>query len=106
MKRRLPAVACLMLSVLVSPGIFAQTQWKVANTFHVGGDGGWDYVEADSDARRLYVSHDTEIVVLDLRKQERARWRSIEGRATSMLRGQNLGRNRRPVLKTRGGELQ
>ena len=32
----------------------------------IPGDGGWDYVAADSDARRLYVSHDTEIVVLDL----------------------------------------
>ena len=32
----------------------------------IPGDGGWDYVAADSDGRRLYVSHDTEIVVLDL----------------------------------------
>src|SRR6202140_499948 len=32
----------------------------------IPGDGGWDYVAADSDARRLYVSHDTEIVVIDL----------------------------------------
>jgi DNA-binding beta-propeller fold protein YncE len=32
----------------------------------IPGDGGWDYVAADSGARRLYVSHDTEIVVLDL----------------------------------------
>jgi DNA-binding beta-propeller fold protein YncE len=32
----------------------------------IPGDGGWDYVAADSDARRLYVSHNTEIVVLDL----------------------------------------
>jgi DNA-binding beta-propeller fold protein YncE len=43
-----------------------------AGTYHVikkipiPGDGGWDYVAADSDARRLYVSHDTEIVVFDL----------------------------------------
>jgi DNA-binding beta-propeller fold protein YncE len=32
----------------------------------IPGDGGWDYVAADGDARRLYVSHNTEIVVLDL----------------------------------------
>jgi DNA-binding beta-propeller fold protein YncE len=32
----------------------------------IPGDGGWDYVAADSDGRRLYVSHDKEIVVLDL----------------------------------------
>src|ERR1700676_2738198 len=32
----------------------------------VPGDYGWDYLTADSDARRLYVSHDREVVVLDL----------------------------------------
>ena len=43
-----------------------------ANSYHlikklsIAGNGGWDYVAADSDARRLYVSHDTEIAVLDL----------------------------------------
>jgi DNA-binding beta-propeller fold protein YncE len=65
MKRRLPAVACLMLSVLVSPGILAQTQWKVANTFHVGGDGGWDYVTVDSQTHRLYVTRSTHTQIID-----------------------------------------
>ncbi len=65
MKRRLPAVACLMLSVLVSPGIYAQTQWKVANTFHIGGDGGWDYVTADSQTHRLYVTRSTHTQIID-----------------------------------------
>jgi len=32
----------------------------------VSGDYGWDYLTADSEARRLYVSHDREVVVLDL----------------------------------------
>lgn len=32
----------------------------------IPGDGGWDYVAADSEGRRLYISHNTEIVVLDL----------------------------------------
>ena len=32
----------------------------------IAGAGGWDYITADSDARRLYVPHDTEVVVLDL----------------------------------------
>ena len=34
----------------------ALAQYKVINTVKVGGDGGFDYVTADSDARRLYVS--------------------------------------------------
>ena len=32
----------------------------------IPGDTGWDYVAADSEGRRLYVSHGTEVVVLDL----------------------------------------
>ncbi|HEV2456539.1 MAG TPA: YncE family protein [Verrucomicrobiae bacterium] len=33
----------------------------------IGGDGGWDYLSIDSHAHRLYVSHATEIVVIDLK---------------------------------------
>jgi YVTN family beta-propeller protein len=32
----------------------------------IGGEGGWDYVAVDSPAHRLYVSHETHIVVIDL----------------------------------------
>lgn len=32
----------------------------------IPGDYGWDYLTADSEGRRLYVSHDREVVVLDL----------------------------------------
>ena len=32
----------------------------------IPGDYGWDYLTADSDGRRLYVSHDKEVVVIDL----------------------------------------
>lgn len=32
----------------------------------VGGDGGWDYLAIDSASRRLYVSHATKLVVIDL----------------------------------------
>ncbi len=34
----------------------------------VGGDGGWDYLSVDSAAQRLYVSHATKVVVIDLAK--------------------------------------
>jgi DNA-binding beta-propeller fold protein YncE len=35
----------------------------------VGGDGGWDYLTVDPDARRLYVSRSNRVVVLDLDKE-------------------------------------
>jgi DNA-binding beta-propeller fold protein YncE len=34
-------------------------------TWKVGGEGGWDYLTADSDARRLYLSRGTRVMVLD-----------------------------------------
>ena len=35
----------------------------------VGGEGGWDYLSVDSDARRLYVSRGDRVMVLDLDKE-------------------------------------
>src|SRR5713226_1618017 len=32
----------------------------------IGGEGGWDYLSIDSAAHRLYVSHATRIVVVDM----------------------------------------
>jgi DNA-binding beta-propeller fold protein YncE len=39
--------------------------YHVVTTYKVGGDGGWDYLTADSDARRLYISRGTHVIVLD-----------------------------------------
>jgi len=39
--------------------------YKVIKTVPINGEGGWDYVTVDSDARRVYVSHATQVVVLD-----------------------------------------
>src|SRR5713101_3105780 len=39
--------------------------YKIIKTIPVSGEGGWDYVTVDSDARRVYVSHATHVVVLD-----------------------------------------
>jgi YVTN family beta-propeller protein len=39
--------------------------YHLADTIQVGGEGGWDYVFADADGGRLYVSHATKVVVID-----------------------------------------
>src|SRR6202165_770715 len=39
--------------------------YSVIKTVPVGGEGGWDYVYVDSDARRVYVSRGTHTMVLD-----------------------------------------
>ena len=39
--------------------------YKVETRYPVPGNGGWDYVTIDSAARRLYLSHGTEVNVVD-----------------------------------------
>ncbi|HKH98802.1 MAG TPA: YncE family protein [Candidatus Sulfotelmatobacter sp.] len=39
--------------------------YHVMTTYKVGGEGGWDYLTADSDARRVYISRGTHVMVLD-----------------------------------------
>src|SRR3981189_100375 len=41
------------------------TGYKVTGRYPIGGVGGFDYVALDSSARRLYVSHATQVEVLD-----------------------------------------
>ena len=43
----------------------ATSGYHVIKTVPVGGDGGWDYIYVDSDARRVYVSRGTHTMVLD-----------------------------------------
>jgi hypothetical protein len=52
-----------------SPILFAQ-RYVVAGSIPLGGSGAWDYLRADAEARRLYVSHSSEVVVLDLDSQK------------------------------------
>jgi DNA-binding beta-propeller fold protein YncE len=44
----------------------APTGYHVVGDVKIGGDGGWDYLTVDSAARRLYVSHATHVVVVDI----------------------------------------
>src|SRR2546423_2119216 len=41
------------------------TGYKVETRYPVPGNGGWDYIYIDSAARRLYLSHGTEVNVVD-----------------------------------------
>ena len=58
----------LLLATLTSAAI-AQ-DYRVAGSFPLGGNGAWDYLKADAETRRLYVSHSSEVVVLDLDTQK------------------------------------
>ena len=64
----------------LSLGLIALSAWNFSvraedGAYHflkdipVGGDGGWDYSSIDERAHRLYVSHGTKIVVIDLQTE-------------------------------------
>jgi len=47
-------------------GAAGPSGYRLEKKIAVGGDGGWDYLIADADARRLYVSHATKVLVFDM----------------------------------------
>jgi YVTN family beta-propeller protein len=60
----------LLLSMLTISAALTAQQYKVANRITSPGDGGWDYLFADSAERKLYVTHGTEVIVVDLDSQK------------------------------------
>jgi len=53
--------------LLNSMMLSAQSDYKIINQLHLEGDGGWDYLSVDEQAGRLYVSHATMALVVDLK---------------------------------------
>ena len=45
-------------------------QYRVSGRIPLDGEGGWDYLAVDSVNGRLYVSHGTEVAVVDLASQK------------------------------------
>ena len=43
----------------------AGSGYHVVTTYKVGGEGGWDYLTVDPDARHVYISRGTHVMVLD-----------------------------------------
>src|SRR5437773_3665670 len=50
----------------VATALAATTGYHVIGDIQIGGEGGWDYLTVDAASRRLYVSHATHVVVVDL----------------------------------------
>ena len=55
--------------LLLSPGIFhaapQNSGYRVIRSITLGGEGGWDYVTVDPDAKRIYIPRSTHVMVLD-----------------------------------------
>src|SRR6476620_5195810 len=66
MRLRMAVVA--LCGALAASGANAADVYKFLNEIPIGGEGGWDILTVDSAARRLYLSHSTKVVVVDLEK--------------------------------------
>ena len=49
----------------VMMGALGWEKYRIETRYPVSGEGGWDYIAVDSEMRRLYVSHETQVNVLD-----------------------------------------
>jgi DNA-binding beta-propeller fold protein YncE len=56
----------LAVVTLAGAALAAQGQYAKVGEIPIGGGSGWDYATVDSAGKRLYVSHATEVVVIDL----------------------------------------
>jgi DNA-binding beta-propeller fold protein YncE len=56
----------VVLATCALTALPAYAAYHITTTIEVGGDGGWDYLEPDPIERRLYVSHENHVVVIDM----------------------------------------
>jgi hypothetical protein len=56
---------CIPWAVAALSIAAAPAGWKVVQTLHVGGEGGWDYVTVDPATHHLYVPRSTHTLVID-----------------------------------------
>jgi DNA-binding beta-propeller fold protein YncE len=50
---------------LATPASAADSGYHIIQTYKLGGEGGWDYLNVDSASRRLYISRGTHVIVMD-----------------------------------------
>ena len=72
MKNKILTTICMTMlaCTLTLTAQTGQTEYKLARTIHLTGDGGWDYLSVDPVHANLFVSHGTQVNVVDLKKAE------------------------------------
>ena len=63
-KLQLSGLLAGLLLVMTVPAV-AQKPYSIQDKWKIGGEGGWDYLTADSGAHRLYITHGSRVEVLD-----------------------------------------
>jgi len=59
-------IASLVLACIFAAWANAQDHYQLTKKIPIPGQGSWDYLTVDESARRLYVSHGTQVEVVDL----------------------------------------
>lgn len=63
LRKRVPLI--LLGTMLTLAAAAAGADYKVVKTWKLGGDGGWDYLTADSAGHRLFIARATRVMVID-----------------------------------------
>ncbi len=63
---RVTVLLMMGCAIALQSAMAAEGDYEFLNEIPVGGEGGWDILTVDSAARRLYLSHATKIIVVDL----------------------------------------
>jgi YVTN family beta-propeller protein len=60
--------SAMALALFFANAVRGEGEYKLIKEIPIGGEGGWDILTVDSAAHRLYLSHATRVVVVDLEK--------------------------------------
>lgn len=63
--RQVLGASALLAATCIPAAAQSTGPYKIVDHWHIGGSGGWDYLTADPDAHRLYVTHGARVEVLD-----------------------------------------
>jgi len=61
-------VSLLVVTTALRGAVAADSSYKLLQEIPIGGEGGWDILNIDSAAHRLYLSHATKVIVVDTEK--------------------------------------
>src|ERR1700755_2420196 len=66
MKKQLSCIGMLLfLGVVHECEAQSAPAMHLLNTFHLGGEGGWDYLAVQPGSEKLYVSHATQVNIVN-----------------------------------------
>lgn len=64
--RKVLMLAVFVLGVATAAPAQQRRDFHILRTIPLGGDGGWDYLQFDPDANRLFIARETRVMVVDL----------------------------------------